>query len=67
VDGKRVPIYQAYTFLRGVVVDAGQHHIEFNYRPWSVFGGALLTFASFAAALWMWLRQKKRRTEDRIS
>jgi len=33
VDGQNRPIYEAYGFLRGVVVEAGQHRIEIRYRP----------------------------------
>lgn len=43
VDGRRVPIYEAYSVLRGVVVNAGQHRIEMRYRPSSVYWGASLT------------------------
>jgi hypothetical protein len=64
VDGARVPVYAAYTFIRGVVVGPGKHRIEYKYRPWSVYWGALLTFASFAMALLLLLREK-RRTEGR--
>src|SRR5258706_14884021 len=66
VDGETVPIYQAYTFIRGVVVERGTHHVEFHYRPWSVYWGAILTFISCAAALWIWL-WKKRRGENLIA
>ena len=51
VDGKPAPIFAAYTFLRGVVVDRGAHHVEFRYRPQSVYWGAALTFAAMALAL----------------
>jgi hypothetical protein len=43
VDGKPSPIYEAYGFLRGVVVEAGSHRIEMRYRPKSVYWGAALT------------------------
>lgn len=51
VDGKRTPIYEAYTTLRGVVVDAGRHRIEMRYRPASVIFGAVATILSFIGAL----------------
>ncbi|MBZ5605232.1 MAG: hypothetical protein LAO79_23280 [Acidobacteriia bacterium] len=59
VDGASVPIYPAYSFLRGVVVGAGHHRIEYRYRPWSVYFGALLTFGSFGIALWLWRRREQ--------
>jgi hypothetical protein len=43
LDGERVPIYRAYTALRAVAVPAGEHSIEFLYRPMSVLAGAALT------------------------
>jgi len=51
VDGKKAPIYQAYTALRGVVVGPGKHTVEMRYRPLSVMAGAAATFAAFFAAL----------------
>jgi hypothetical protein len=43
VDGKRVPIKQAYGVFRGVMVEEGRHEIEMSYMPASVIAGALLT------------------------
>ena len=50
IDGVPAPVYEAYTFLRGVVVNSGRHHIEMQYRPASVFWGAGMTIAGIAAA-----------------
>jgi hypothetical protein len=50
VDGKPSQLYEAYGFLRGVVVDAGPHRIEMRYRPKSVYWGAALTALGFMAA-----------------
>jgi hypothetical protein len=33
VDGRETPIHEAYGALRGVVVPAGAHTVEFRYRP----------------------------------
>jgi len=46
VDGKRVPILEAYGGVRGVVVEAGDHLVEMRYRPWSVLLGGLMTLAA---------------------
>jgi hypothetical protein len=43
VDGKPAPIYEAYGAVRGVVAAAGRHHIEFRYRPLSVYLGVCLS------------------------
>ncbi len=56
VDGHRVPIYEAFSALRGVVMDQGQHHIEFHYRPVSALIGAFLSaigiLGGCAVVLW---------------
>jgi hypothetical protein len=51
VDGKPSPLYSAYGFLRGVVVEAGSHRIEMRYRPKSVYWGAALTAIGLLGAL----------------
>jgi hypothetical protein len=43
VDGREVPIYEVFGALRGVVVDRGNHSLELQYRPLSVYGGAAVT------------------------
>ena len=63
LDGSAARVYPAYTFLRGVVVPAGRHRIEFRYRPASVMWGAALTFPSLIGALLLGLLRKQRRTE----
>lgn len=50
VDGKTERVHEAYSFLRGVVVDAGRHRVQIKYRPMSVYTGASLTaFGALAA------------------
>jgi len=51
VDGQDTPIYEAYTLVRGVVVPAGAHTVNFVYRPASVFWGAGLTAGATLASL----------------
>jgi len=48
VDGHPTPIYEAYGLIRGVVVPAGTHTVEFRYRPLSVIAGAGTTLFGFA-------------------
>jgi hypothetical protein len=55
VDGRRTPVYDAYTTLRGVVVDAGKHTVQTLYRPLSVEAGAIATLAAFLGAFVLWL------------
>jgi uncharacterized membrane protein YfhO len=56
VDGRATPIHEAYGALRGVVVPAGPHTVEFRYRPWSAYWGALSSALAFAAAALAWFR-----------
>jgi Bacterial membrane protein YfhO len=51
VDGRPARIYEAYSALRGVVVDAGRHRVEMRYRPRSVFLGAVMTAIGIAGAI----------------
>jgi hypothetical protein len=53
VDGAPAPVYEAYTFLRGVVAEAGKHRIEMRYRPASVFWGAGMSGLGIVAACLM--------------
>jgi hypothetical protein len=50
IDGRTTQLYEAYEALRGVVAPAGRHHIEFRYRPMSVYLGALLTLLGLCGA-----------------
>ncbi len=54
VDGRETPVYDAYTTLRGVVVDAGRHTIEMRYRPMSVTAGAAATLLALLSAIALW-------------
>jgi len=51
VDGRRTPIHEAYTAIRGVVVDKGKHTIEMRYLPVSVIAGLILTLIGAGGAL----------------
>jgi len=51
-DGVPLVIYQTNAFVRGVVVPAGEHTVEFLYRPRSVkIGAAISAFAAVVATL----------------
>ncbi len=58
VDGKRERVYAAYGAARGVVVERGQHRIEMDYRPLSVYLGAGLSAASLLAVFLLWLSSR---------
>lgn len=46
VDGRPARIWEAYTAIRGVEVEAGTHRIEMRYRPLTVRLGALTLLLS---------------------
>src|SRR5262249_18837306 len=50
VDGQTAQLYEAYGFLRGVIVGPGRHKIELCYRPKSVYWGAAMTMAGLLGA-----------------
>jgi hypothetical protein len=54
VDGRRVPVYETYGMIRGVVVEAGPHTIEMRYRPWTAIAGGLMTAIGFLSAFVIW-------------
>lgn len=56
VDGRTTPIYQAYSAVRGVVLEPGSHHVQFRYNPASAWiGGAMSMIGILAAcALALW-------------
>jgi Bacterial membrane protein YfhO len=60
VDGKRAPLYAAYTILDGVVADAGEHRIELRYRPVSFYLGASLSAASLLVIFAVWWFTRRR-------
>ncbi len=50
VDGSPAEILRADYLLRAVELDAGAHHVRFEYRPWSVRIGAALSLTGVATA-----------------
>jgi hypothetical protein len=51
VDGAPTTVYRAYGALRAVHVPAGEHTMEFLFRPPSVYWGGALTGAGLLACL----------------
>ncbi len=48
-DGRRVPIVEAYGMVRAVRLGPGRHRVVFEYRPWSVRLGGLLSALTLVA------------------
>ncbi len=58
VDGKSVEVMRVDYNLRGVAVPAGNHVVEFVYRPKSVLLGLVISFLTLALLIWWWSRDK---------
>jgi hypothetical protein len=55
VDGRQAPIVRTDQLLRGVVIGAGEHTVEFEYAPWSWRAGwivSLLAGVALAGIAW---------------
>lgn len=64
LDGSWAPILRADYAFRAVQIPAGDHQVEFRYRPWSFWGGALLSAATLAALAGLGLSGRFRRRES---
>jgi hypothetical protein len=60
VDGRPEPIHQANLALRGVVLEQGDHRIEFHYQPASALIGAAMSAVGIlgACGLALWDRHR---------
>ena len=57
LDGSPIEILIADTVFRSVPVPAGNHTIEFEYRPASFYLGVVLSLAAWITLFWVWRRQ----------
>lgn len=66
VDGRETPIIRTNHTLRGVVVPAGTHTVEFTFRPGDLYTGFYLYLAGFGllAAYAVFLLVRRRRRGD---
>jgi hypothetical protein len=62
VDGKTASVLRVDYMLRGAPVPAGQHRVEFFYRPATFTWGAIISGVALVvlvvAALWLWLSSR---------
>ncbi|HVF56286.1 MAG TPA: YfhO family protein [Pyrinomonadaceae bacterium] len=69
-DGRDAEIVRVNYNLRGVVLPAGEHAVEFRYRPKSVLAGLLISLLTAAALVLWWARllpeEKARRALSRF-
>jgi uncharacterized membrane protein YfhO len=63
VDGNKTDIQRANYGFRSVLLDEGDHVVEFKYEPMSLYIGILVTVLSaiILIAFWVW-----RRPHDKI-
>ena len=59
VDGGPVRILRTDYVLRGVLVPSGQHVIQFEYRPASLTGGALISVLTLVLFVVLFLGRKR--------
>jgi hypothetical protein len=64
VDGQLAPVYRADYALRGVWLPAGDHTVEFVYRPRAlVIGGVISLIGVFILiGTWIWSKYRDQRT-----
>lgn len=60
VDGRQVEILRVNYNLRGVVLPAGEHTVEFVYRPKSVLVGLVISLLTLALLILWWTRVTKK-------
>ncbi len=60
VDGREVPILRVDVALRGVVVPAGQHEVEFRYRPVAQWLGLALSAVTLGVLAMLMLLPRRR-------
>jgi hypothetical protein len=59
VDGRAAPVLRANALFRGVRIGAGQHHVRFEYRPWTARLGVWLSAGALVIALGLALAARR--------
>jgi hypothetical protein len=61
VDGEPVEIRRANYAFRSIPIEAGEHRVEFRYRPRSFVLGCAISLAAAVALVLLWLRSGRLR------
>jgi hypothetical protein len=61
LDGIETPIRRADLIFRAIRVPPGDHRIEFEYRPRSLYVGAAISLVGLAVAVGVWLGSRRLR------
>ena len=59
VDGKSQPVLEVYGAVRGVVLSAGLHRVEFQYHNQPLFQGAMSLVCALAGLVILFVRVTK--------
>lgn len=59
IDGRAAPILETFGALRGVVIEPGEHRVEFTYRPASAVTGGACGLLGIAFLFWVHRRSRK--------
>ena len=63
IDGRDVAVRRANFALRAVAIPAGDHVVEFHYRPWSLRAGAAVSAITAMLVCAAVLRGPRRRND----
>lgn len=59
IDGERAEPLTAYTSIRAVCVPAGEHTVEWAFRPWLYGAGAVVTLVALAFVIFAVIRLRR--------
>jgi uncharacterized membrane protein YfhO len=59
VDGKEAQIYPTNLTMRGVILDAGKHHVQFVYAPFLLSAGIMVQVATILLIIVMLVLNKR--------
>jgi uncharacterized membrane protein YfhO len=64
IDGKSAPIYLTDAMMRGIVVPAGEHQIEFAFHPQSLRFAMLFSLLTFGLVVLVTFRSRPEQEKE---